>query len=86
MMKSEDLVQGKIYFISYNENTQVVGRFKEINGCHYIFYDLLHYWNGFESFIKSLDYCVITGITEMRQATKPEKHTLIRFEIEYDCI
>ena len=36
--------QGKIYYLDYGGNTQVVGRFKESSSLNHIFYDLLHYW------------------------------------------
>lgn len=79
------LEQGKIYFLSYGENTQVLGRFSHEKGTSYIFYDLLHYWNGFETF-KENDHCVRAGIEELRRATKPEKHHLFKFEIDNDSI
>lgn len=78
--------QGKIYFISYGGNTQIVGRFKESDTTQHIFYDLLHYWNGFESFRQNNPYCVYSGIDEIREASKAEKMSLIRFELENNCI
>lgn len=78
--------QGKIYFISYGGNTQIVGRFKETKITDHFFYDLLHYWNGYESFRKSKQPCCKTGITEIRPASQAEKMSLIRFELENDCI
>jgi hypothetical protein len=80
------LRQGKIYFVSYGENTQLVFRFKKDTCTQFYYYDALHYWNGFESFYKNEGYCVHSNISELRPATKPEKHLLLRFEIEHDCI
>ena len=81
-----ELEQGKIYYLDYGTNTQIIGRYKEEDACNYIFYDLLHYWNGSETFRKNTDYCVKSGIENIRRATKPEIHALLRFEIEFDCI
>lgn len=80
------LEQGKIYFIAYSSNTQIIGRYKEDGPTDHIFYDLIHYWNGYESFRKSVQHCVRSGITEIRPASQAEKMSLIRFEIEHDCI
>lgn len=84
----EILVQGKIYFISFGHNTQLVVRYKESETTRHIFYDHLHYWNGHETFHSRGDsnYCVKSGIEEIREATKPEKHALLRFELENNCI
>jgi hypothetical protein len=81
----EILEQGKIYFLDYGSNTQIVGRYKDSDCCNHNFYDLLHYWNGHESF-RNNDYCTKAGIETLRRATKPEKHALIKHEIENDCI
>ncbi len=89
-MEEEDWImeQGKIYFISYGSNTQLVIRFKDENSVQYNYYDGLHYWNGSETFHRraQINYCVKSNIVELRAATKPEKHALLRFELEYDCI
>lgn len=81
-----EMEQGKIYFLSYGGNTQIVGRYKDSDACNHNFYDLLHYWNGRETFRKAMDYCCKAGITEIRRATKPEIHTLVRHEIDHDCL
>lgn len=85
-MEPNELEQGKIYFISYGGNTQLVIRFKDNDITQINYYDALHYWNGFENFYQNNGYCVHSGIEEIRPATKPEKHLLIRFEIEHNCI
>ena len=41
-----ELEQGKIYYLDYGSNTQIVGRYKDTDTTQYNFYDLLHYWNG----------------------------------------
>lgn len=82
-MKEMEL--GKIYFVDYG-GTQIVGRFLENLHTEYLFFDLLHYWNGFESFKKNKPYCVHSGIQEIREASDSEKMNLIRFEIEHKCI
>ena len=87
--KSElNMVQGKIYFISFGPNTQLVVRFKETDAVNHKFYDHLHYWNSFETFHdrSARNYCVLSGIEELREATLPEKHALIKFELENNCI
>ena len=84
-MIDTELIPGKIYFISYGKQTQLVVRFKETKTCEHHFFDHLHYWNGSEHFHKN-GYGVKNGIEEIRPATLPEKHLLIRFEIEGDCI
>ena len=80
--------QGKIYFISFGSQTQLVVRFKAEETSNYTFYDHLHYWNSFETFHAKdhYNYCVKTGIEEIRPATLPEKHALLKFEIEKNCI
>ena len=76
---------GKMYFISFGENTQLVVRLRKKDSIHYYFYSCLHYWNGYESF-KYSDYCQKSGITEIREASKPEKHRLFQMEIEHGII
>lgn len=80
--------QGKIYFISFGSSTQIVVRYKDEDVCNYNFYDHLHYWNSYETFHKKpqANYCTKSGIEEMREATLPEKHALIKFELEQKCI
>ena len=87
-MDIKDLEVGKIYFISFGEQTQLIVRFKEVDACHINFFDSLHYWNSFETFYKrsEANYCVKNGIEEIRPATLPEKHALLKFEIEHNCI
>ena len=82
----EKLEQGKIYYISYGGNTEIIGRFKEDDTTQYIFFDMLHYWNGFEKFQMRLAYCVHSGIETIRRATQSEIMNLVRFEIDNDCI
>lgn len=81
---------GKIYFISFGANTQLVVRYKCSDVTNHHFFDSIHYWNGFETYRKSIcqqaNYCVKSGIEEIRRATLPEKHALIKFEIENNCI
>ena len=78
--------QGKIYHLSYGGNTQLVGRFNYMDTCNYFFYDLLHYWNGSETFKSgSMCYSVKDGV-EIRRASKAEIHSLVAKEIEHDCI
>jgi hypothetical protein len=88
MDKKIEMEIGKIYFISFGGNTQIVGRYQNSDGMRYYFYDLLHYWNGSESFHheEMSCYCVKSGIDEIRRASKAEKHALINKELEYDCI
>lgn len=87
-MEKIQMEQGKIYFISFGSSTQLVVRYKSDDACNYIFYDHLHYWNSFETFHKrdNVNYCVKNGIEEIREATLPEKHALIKFELEHNCI
>jgi len=86
ILQKAELVQGKIYYLDYGNNTQIIGRYRESDACNHFFYDLLHYWNGYESFRKGSQYCVTSGIEHLRPASHPEKMNLIRFEIENDCI
>ena len=83
-----EMKQGKIYFISFGPQTQLVVRFKEEDAVNYTFFDHLHYWNSFETFhsLSNRNYCVKSGIEEIREATLPEKHSLIKFELENNCI
>lgn len=80
------LEQGKIYYLDYGGNTQIVGRYKFSDACNHYFYDLLHYWNGHETFKYKSEYCVKTGIENIRRASKSEIHNLVNNEIQYDCI
>lgn len=86
MEKELKLEQGKIYYLDYGANTQIVGRFKEQDSCAYYFYDLLHYWNGHETFRNKIDTCVKSGIENIRRASKSEIHNLVNKEIEFGCI
>lgn len=85
-MEKITMEQGKIYYLDYGGNTQVVGRFKESSSLNHIFYDLLHYWNGYETFKPKNETCVLSGIENIRRATKSEIHNLVKFEIEHGCI
>lgn len=85
-MKEFDLEQGKIYYLDYGNNTQIVGRYKESDTTKHLFYDLLHYWNGSETFRYHNECCVKNGIENIRRASQAEKHRLIKFEIEHECI
>jgi len=86
IIKEEEMIQGKIYYLDYGSNTQILGRYKDSDSTNHNFYDLLHYWNGYETFRKGKQFCCKSGIEQLREATKPEKHTLVRFEIENNCI
>ena len=77
---------GKIYYLDYGNNTQIVGRFEYEDDSKYYFYDILHYWNGYESFRHTDQYCVKSGIENIRRSSKSEIHNLIKHEIENDCI
>ena len=87
-MDEEKLVleQGKIYYLDYGNNTQIIGRYKDTDVCQHNFYDLLHYWNGYESFRHTNQYCVTNGIETIRRASKSEIHNLVKHEIEHGCI
>jgi hypothetical protein len=80
-----EFIPGAIYFISYGQ-TQIIGRYDSSDTCNYIFNDLIHYWNGYESFRSGNNPCVKSGIVEIRRANLPEKHILIRFQIEHETI
>lgn len=84
-MNTDDLELGSIYYISYGENTQVVGRLFSIGFNTLIFNEHFHYWNGFEKFHKG-GHCMTGGIEEIRRANKPEKHSLLRAAIENNTI
>jgi len=86
ILKTEDLEQGKIYYLDYGNNTQIIGRYKNSDVCKHFFYDFLHYWNGYETFRKGNQYCVKSGIENLRRASKSEIHNLVKFEIENDCL
>ena len=85
-MDKVEMQQGKIYYLDYGGNTQIIGRFKNDETTRYVFFDLLHYWNGFESFRQNEPYCIHNGIENIRCASDSEKMNLVRFEIEYNCI
>jgi len=87
-MEEQKLVleQGKIYYLDYGNNTQIIGRYKDTDACQHNFYDLLHYWNGYESFRHTNQYCVTNGIETIRRASKSEIHNLVKHEIEHGCI
>lgn len=76
-----EMVPGQIYFISFGGNTQLVVRYKGEDSMQYNFFSCVHYWNGSERFDHS-NYCVKSGITEIRSATKPEQYTLFRYEVK----
>jgi len=76
---------GKIYSIQFGENVQLIVRFSHEDCCHLIFKSELHYWNGAKS-LNGSGYCVKNGITEIRRASKSEKHSLVEIEIEKELI
>ena len=84
--ESSPFEQGKIYYLDYGSNTQIIGRYKESDVCNHYFYDLLHYWNGHESFRSGNEYCVKSGIETIRRASKAEIHHLVKHEIDNGCI
>ena len=84
-MDKIEMQPGKIYFISFG-GTEVVGRFKSEDTCHYYFYDYLHQWAGHETFHGNAAYTVRHGITELREATQTEKQALLRQSIKHNTI
>lgn len=82
----KDLIPGAIYFLDYGGNTQIIGRFESEDSMKYMLNDIVHYWNGFETFRCGSQPCIKSGLVSIRRATKPEKHTLIRFQIEHETI
>lgn len=77
---------GKIYALDYGGNTQIVGRFFKDTSTQFVFFDLLHYWNGFETFKMNRPHCVHSGMESLREASKAEKMALFRFELENNCV
>jgi hypothetical protein len=73
---------GKIYYIAFGSNTQIVCRYKEDDSMNHFFYTHLHYWNGFETY-RVKGHCCKSDITELRAASKSEKHNLFNHEVEY---
>lgn len=71
---------GRIYYIEYGESTAFLGRYLKSDTCHHYFQSGIHYWNGYET-EKTADYCVKTGISQIREASKPEKHRLFQHEV-----
>lgn len=77
---------GKIYFLSYG-GTEIVGRYKGSDVCNHYFVDLLHYWAGYESYRHGgNDFCVKSGLKQIRTATQAEKWSLLRFSVEHNMI
>lgn len=69
--------------------TQIIGRYSPSDTCNHLFYDLLHYLAGYETFRRQTEkkeYCVKSGIENIRRATKSEIHNLVKHEIENGCI
>jgi hypothetical protein len=85
-LKTEELEQGKIYYLDYNSNVQIVGRYKDSDATNHYFYDLCHYWNDSEMFRFNKEYCVKSGIENLRRASKAEIYNLVRNEIENNCL
>ncbi len=83
-MELKQMIQGRIYFISYG-NTQLVVRYNKSDITQNYYYDALHYWNGFETFYRQ-GYFIHSGIEEVRPATKCEKHNLLKNAIENETI
>lgn len=86
ILATDELVPGKIYFLSYGSQTQIIGRYREHDACNYWFDGLLHYWNSFETYRREKNYCVKSGVTELRAATLPEKHAMFKGLIEHNEI
>lgn len=66
MENNQEMEMGKIYFISFGANTQLVVRYKCSDTTNHHFFDSIHYWNGFETYRKSIcqqaNYCLKSGI------------------------
>ena len=77
---------GHIYSISFGENVRLIGRYQGSNCTRHYFFSQLHYWNGYENYFDGGSSCIRSGITEIREATKCEKYSLIRLEIETDTL
>lgn len=84
-MKVEDLKSGRIYHISFGENTQVVGMVKQVDSLKITLSFYHHYWSGYES-LKRESYVVTSGIELIREASKSEKHNLLKSAIEFNLI
>ena len=84
-MAPHELEPGRIYFVAFGENTQLVFRHKQHDTTKQLYHAALHYWNGYERFDKN-GYFVNSGISELRPASKPEKHSLFQKEIENETI
>ena len=76
---------GHIYSISFGENVRLIGRYQGSNCTDHYFFSQLHYWNGYENYYDG-GCCVRGGITEIREATKCEKYSLMRLEIEINTL
>lgn len=81
----KDLQPGRIYFVSYGGNTCIVARYKGKRMLDLLWFSQLHYWNGFETY-RADQHSVTSGITEIREATKPEKHNLFRHETDNNTL
>jgi hypothetical protein len=83
----KELEPGRIYFIAYGANTNLVVRYKKQDITQLYFFSELHYWNGSERFNGTGNaYSCRSGITEIREATKPEKHNLFRHETDSNTL
>jgi hypothetical protein len=95
-MSDTTMINGLIYFISFGPSTQIVVRYSHSDACYHYFFEVLHYWNGYETFRPShkrndLDQpidenCVRGGIEEIRPASLAEKRTLLNKAIEHNTI
>ena len=85
-MEIIEMKQGLVYYLSYG-GTLIVGRYINSDACNYYFNSYLHNWSGYETFHGSAcNYCVKSGLQEVRRATHPEIQSLIRKEIEHNTI
>jgi len=84
-MTPEEMIPGKMYFVAYGSQPQLIVRFKSDETTQMNFFDHIQYWNGFEQFHKG-GYAVHSGITEIREANQAEKHLLFRNEIQNNCV
>lgn len=76
---------GKIYHISYGGSTELVCKFSHDDATQYHFHSMIHFWNGRAQYNKT-EYCVKSGITQIREASQQEKLELCRLDIEHNNI
>jgi hypothetical protein len=86
MSEKERMVPGRIYYGECSPNIKIVGRFLRETITQYIFSDYIQYRDTEEHFSERDIFFVRGDIETLREANYSEKMSLVKYEINHNCI